>query len=135
MSIIDITDDSGAVVEPEWLLLAEPVHRELRPMLPGNYTEEMHAVFAAGGRMCIAADETTVVGLAVYCAFGDTFNGRKLCIDDLVTTVTRRSSGFGALLMRTLEGHARRLRRPRLVPDSGTQRVMRTASTTEWASP
>jgi len=123
VSVIEITDDAGRVVEPGWLLRAEAVHRELRPMLPEDYRTKMRTVFSEGGRMCVAAHEEEVIGLAVYRAFEDTFNGRKLYVDDLVTTAARRSNGVGALLMRALEDHARRLRCPRLVLDSGTQRI------------
>jgi GNAT superfamily N-acetyltransferase len=123
LEVIEITDAAGAVVEREWLDRAEAVHRELRPHLPPDYATKMAAVFADGGRMCIAGDGRTVLGLAVYRAYEDTFNGRKLYVDDLVTTAGRRSQGVGRILVRALEARALAHRCPRLVLDSGTQRA------------
>ena len=122
LKIVEITDERGTVVEDHWFTLAEPVHRELRPQLPADYRGKMIAVFAGGGRMCVATEGNAVLGLAVYRAIEDTFNGRKLYVDDLVTTATRRSAGVGRGLMRALEQRARALGCPKLVLDSGSQR-------------
>ena len=37
--ILEINDAGGNVIEPDWLLRAEAVHRQLRPHLPADYGE------------------------------------------------------------------------------------------------
>ena len=122
MTIIPVTDRDGAIIEAGWLAKAEPVHRELRPQIPADYMAKMRAVFAGGGRMAIAAQGERVVGLAVYRAYEDTFNGRKFYCDDLVTTERERSTGVGHALMQFLEREARALSCTAFALDSGVQR-------------
>jgi hypothetical protein len=45
---------SRTVLEPDWLARAEPVHRELRPDLPGDYAQTMQRIVADGGDMAAA---------------------------------------------------------------------------------
>jgi len=73
MQIMEITDDTGFVEFGEWLLRAESVHRQLRPQLMADYSEQMNRVFAGGGRMIIAAENETVLGLAVWRILEKTF--------------------------------------------------------------
>ena len=49
MSIVDITAQDGAIVEPQWLAHAESVHRELRPQLPPDYAAKMARDAATDG--------------------------------------------------------------------------------------
>jgi GNAT superfamily N-acetyltransferase len=121
--IIEINDAAGHVVEPRWLARAEAVHRELRPQLPADYVSALQAVFRDGGRLCVAAQDQNVLGVALYRAYADTYNGRKLYVDDLVTTEQRRSAGVGHALLEHLMTRARALGCANLVLDSGTQRT------------
>lgn len=120
--ILEITGDSGAVVEPGWLEKAEPVHRQLRTALPSGYADKMKRVFAGGARMCVAVDGKDVAGVAVYRVYENTFQGRQLYVDDLVTDERRRSSGVGRALLGYLEQKARAAGLDNLALDSGTQR-------------
>jgi len=120
--IVEITDDSGAVVSPEWLGKAEPVHRQLRTTLPSDYAGKMRRVFAGGARMCVAVNGPDVAGVAVYRVYENTFQGRQLYVDDLVTDERRRSSGVGRALLGHLERKARAADLENLALDSGTQR-------------
>ena len=104
--IIPVTNRDGAIVEARWLAKAESIHRELRPQIPPDYAAKMHVVFAGGGRMAVAVEGDEVVGLAVYRAYEDTFNGRKFYCDDLVTTERLRSRGVGHALMQFMEQEA-----------------------------
>jgi GNAT superfamily N-acetyltransferase len=122
IEIIPVTDQDGAIVEAGWLAKAEPVHRELRPQIPADYAAKMRAVFAGGGRMAIAAQGDRAVGVAVYRAYEDTFNGRKFYCDDLVTTERERSTGVGHALMRFMEREAMAYRCTAFALDSGVQR-------------
>ena len=122
IEIIPVTDQDGTVVAPDWLAQAEPVHRELRPQIPADYVGKMLAVFAGGGRMAVAAQGQRVVGLAVYRAYEDTFNGRKFYCDDLVTTERERSTGVGHALMQFMENEASATRCTAFALDSGVQR-------------
>ena len=120
--VIDVTDRVGNVVESHWLGRAESVHRQLRPHLPQEYTDKMRRVFAEGGRMCVAAIGETVVGVAVYRIYENTFDGVHMYVDDLVTDATSRSGGIGNRLMEHLQQRARESACETITLDSGTQR-------------
>lgn len=122
MQIVEITDDRGAVVARDWLRKAQYVHRQLRTALPAEYEEKMRRVFAGGGRMCVAVDRDEVAGVAVYRTHENTWAGRQLYVDDLVTDEARRSKGVGRALLGHLESKARAAGLQTLCLDSGTQR-------------
>jgi len=122
MEIIDVTDAHGAVVARDWLRKAQGVHRQLRTALPREYEEKMTRVFAGGGRMCVAVDRGEVAGVAVWRTYENTWAGRQLYVDDLVTDEARRSKGVGRALLRHLEAKARAAGVETLCLDSGTQR-------------
>ena len=122
MEIIGITGDDGAVIAPEWFQRAEAVHRQLRDKLPADYAGKMRRVFGQGARMCVAAQEERVLGVAIYRIYENTFDGVKLYVDDLVTDAASRSAGVGHALMAHLEGLARERGCDSLTLDSGTQR-------------
>lgn len=122
IEIIPVTDRDGAIVEAGRLAKAEPVHRELRSQIPADYIVKMRAVFAGGGRMAVAVQGDQVVGVAVYRAYEDTFNGRKFYCDDLVTTERERSTGIGHALMQFMEREAEAHRCTAFALDSGVQR-------------
>jgi transposase len=77
MQIREITDAQGQVREPHWLTRAESVHRQLRPQLMTDYAQELARVFAGGGRMVVAADGQTVIGLAVWRVLAKTYARRE----------------------------------------------------------
>ena len=120
--VIAVTDDRGAVVEPQWLARAERVHRSLRTALPADYAGKLARVFAGGGRMCVATESERVVGVAVYRISENTFADVFLYVDDLVTDDAERSRGVGHTLMAHLERVARDAGCANLVLDSGTHR-------------
>ena len=123
LRIVEITDPAGVVLAPDWLARAEAVHRQLRQHLPADYSDRMQSIFAGGARMTVLCDGDAVVGVAVWRLIDNTFDGRKLYVDDLVTDAARRSQGLGAQLLRHLEGRARALGCDVLGLDSGTQRT------------
>jgi hypothetical protein len=82
----------------------------------------MKRVFAGGARMCVALDGKEVAGVAVYRVYENTFQGRQLYVDDLVTDERRRSAGVGRALLGYLEQKARAAGLDNLALDSGTQR-------------
>ena len=120
--IVEITDDSGEVIAPDWFAKAEAVHRQLRTVLPPAYAEKMKRVFSGGARMCVAVEGADVAGVAVYRVYENTFQGRQLYVDDLVTNERQRSSGVGRALLSYLEHKARAANLENLALDSGTQR-------------
>jgi GNAT superfamily N-acetyltransferase len=122
MEIIELTGEDGAVTAPGWLGKAERVHRQLRAALPAEYRATMQRVFAGGGRMCVAVEDGSVEGLAVYRSFENTAAGRQLYVDDLVTDEAKRSAGVGRALLGYLEAKARKAGFDLLALDSGTQR-------------
>jgi len=122
LRIIDVTDAAGCVVEPQWLARAEGVHRQLRPHLPADYAAKMKRVFAGGGRMAVAAEGESVLGVGVHRVHENTAEGVKMYVDDLVTDETRRSKGVGHALMQHLQGMARAAGCAEFTLDSGTHR-------------
>jgi GNAT superfamily N-acetyltransferase len=123
LPVIDVTGGDGSVYTQDWLVRAEPVHRQLRSGLPADYVGRLRAVFANGGRMCVAAEGSTVRGVALWRLIENTCEGRRLYVDDLVTDETHRSRGIGRTMLRHLERKARDLQCDVLALDSGTQRT------------
>ncbi|MBL8449754.1 MAG: GNAT family N-acetyltransferase [Dechloromonas sp.] len=122
IEIVPVTDAVGAVIEPVWLDRAEPVHRQLRPGLPSAYGERLRQIFANGGRFAVVAEGAEVRAVALWRVVENTYEGRRLYVDDLVTDEARRSSGFGKRLLDWLAEQARRLDCDVLALDSGVQR-------------
>ncbi len=122
IQIVEVTDENGAIGAPDWFRKAEAVHRQLRTALPPEYEAKMKRVFAGGARMCVAVEGAEVRGVAVYRTYENTFTGRQLYVDDLVTDEKRRSSGVGRALLGYLEQKARAAGLENLALDSGTQR-------------
>jgi len=83
----------------------------------------MKRVFAGGARMCVAVEGAEVRGVAVYRTYENTWSGRQLYVDDLVTDEKRRSIGVGRALLGYLEHKAREAGFETLALDSGTQRA------------
>ncbi|AOY00249.1 GNAT family N-acetyltransferase [Jeongeupia sp. USM3] len=123
MQVLPLTDDHGALIAPEWLSAAEPVHRQLRPMLPRDYAGRIAAVCAAGARLVIVVDGERVLGLALWRLIENTYEGRRLYVDDLVTDAAARSQGVGRVLLAWLTERAHALDCDVLALDSGVQRA------------
>ncbi len=121
--VVEVTDGDGSVVEPAWLVRAEPVHRQLRTGLPPDYAGRLRAVFANGARMSIATEGGAVRGVALWRVIENTYEGRRLYVDDLVSDEAHRSRGIGKTLLGHLERLARDLQCDVLALDSGTQRT------------
>ena len=122
MRVVEVTDAAGAVVDAAWLQRAESVHRQLRPHLPADYAGKMAAVFANGARMAVVVDECAVVSIAVWRLIENTFDGRRVYVDDLVSDELRRSQGAGKLMLDWLENQAIAHGCNALTLDSGVQR-------------
>lgn len=122
LRIVEVTDADGAVVEADWLSAAESVHRQLRPHLPADYASKLAAIFANGARMAVVVDERTVVSVAVWRLIENTFDGRRVYVDDLVSDESRRSQGAGKLMLDWLENQAIAQGCDALTLDSGVQR-------------
>jgi GNAT superfamily N-acetyltransferase len=120
--LVAVTDDAGQVVAAAELALAESLHRQLRPNLPADYRRRMEAVFANGARLVLALAAQRVVGLALWRQVENTYEGRRLYVDDLVTDEAHRSTGIGHALLGWLESRARALDCDVLALDSGVQR-------------
>lgn len=123
LQVLDVTARDGALIEPGWLARAENTHRQLRPQIPGDYAQGMQRVFAQGGRLAVAVVAEAVVGVAVWRAYENTFSGRFLYVDDLVTDESYRSRGVGHALLAHCETIALEIDCSRVVLDSGVQRA------------
>src|SRR5262249_24118575 len=103
-------------------VLAEAVHRQLRPHLPADYLRRMREVFASGAEMAVAVEEGEILGLTVFRVIEKTHSGRELYCDDLVTDEKRRSTGVGHALMEHMVRTGRERGCDTLALDSGAQR-------------
>lgn len=122
MRIVEISDAAGQILAPWWLAKAETVHRQLRPALPPDYVGRMAQVLAGGARMCVATEGDAVVCIAVWRVMENTYEGRRLYVDDLVSDEACRSGGAGKAMLDWLEARARQLDCGVLALDSGVQR-------------
>jgi GNAT superfamily N-acetyltransferase len=120
--VIPLTDDAGALAEPQWLARAEGVHRQLRPQLPADYAARLAEIFANGGRLAVVVDEESIVCLALWRLIENTYEGRRLYVDDLVSDTARRSQGAGKLMLDWLAEKGAALGCDVLALDSGVQR-------------
>ena len=120
--VVAVTDDAGKLLEPVWLSRAESVHRQLRPQLPPEYEARLQVIFAAGARMALVVDADSVCSVALWRVVENTYEGRRLYVDDLVSDETRRSSGAGKMLLDWLQAKAESLGCDVLALDSGVQR-------------
>ncbi len=121
--IVEITAADGTVAAPQWLARAEAVHRQLRPALPADYAGRLQQVFANGGRMAVVADGDAVRAVTLWRVIENTYEGRRLYVDDLVTDEAQRSRGHGKLLFDWLQARAKRLGCDVVALDSGVQRA------------
>jgi GNAT superfamily N-acetyltransferase len=120
--IVEITAADGALIAPVWLSRAEGVHRQLRPSLPVDYTGRLCEVFVNGGRMLVVTEGESVCAVALWRVIENTYEGRRLYVDDLVTDESARSRGFGKMALDWLEAQAKNLGCDVLALDSGVQR-------------
>jgi GNAT superfamily N-acetyltransferase len=123
MILVDITDNGGNIIELDWLIKAESVHRQLRSMLPTDYVLRLRQIFSNGARMLVAVDDDKVVGLAVWRLIENTYEGLRLYVDDLVTDENERCKGIGKALLQHLEAKAKGFGCNVLTLDSGVQRA------------
>ena len=122
MEVLCVTDGSGVPGERVWLARAEVVHRQLRPQLPPDYVGRLTEIFANGARMTLIVDGPAVLCVALWRVIENTFDGRRLYVDDLVSDEASRSKGAGKMMLAWLEETARALGCGALTLDSGVQR-------------
>ena len=106
--LVDVTGNDGRVLEPDWLGRAEGVHRQLRTGLPADYAGRLRSVFANGGRMTVAVETAEVRGVALWRVIENTYEGRRLYVDDLLRHLEQKATEFQCDV---------------LALDSGTQRT------------
>lgn len=123
LELIDVTTANGELVGQRWIFLSERVHRQLRPQLDRDYVNQMLRIFADGARMFVAVDGESVVGVAVYRIYENTFEGRQIYVDDLVSDEKRRSAGIGKAMMARLVQIAKESGCVAFNLDSGVQRA------------
>lgn len=77
---------------------------------------------ASGYQLAFVAEGDVVHAVAGFRIQEMLFSGRHLYVDDLVTDESRRSIGYGGMLLDWLADHARQQRCKTLELDSGVQR-------------
>ncbi|GGP21238.1 GNAT family N-acetyltransferase [Silvimonas iriomotensis] len=124
MQILELIDDHGQFAEAHWFARAQPVHVQLRPNLPADYTGRLAVIAHNGGRLIAVTQNDQVLGLALWRLIENTYEGRRLYVDDLVTDATVRSTGVGKKMLDWLETKARAQGCDVLALDSGVQRTL-----------
>ena len=84
----------------------EALHRQLRPALDADYPAQMERMFGEGARLVQLVDEGEVRAIGVWRVFETTYCGRRLEIEDLVSSEAHRSRGYGAALLRWFDARA-----------------------------
>ena len=123
LDVVEVTAADGSVAAPDWLVRAETVHRQLRPDLPADYVGRLRAVFMNGGRLALAAEDGAVRAVTLWRLIENTYEGRRLYVDDLVTDEAQRSRGFGKVMLDWLQAKAMQLGCDVIALDSGVQRA------------
>jgi GNAT superfamily N-acetyltransferase len=101
-----------------------PVLRELRPHLTAESLASIYAEgYPQGLRFTGAYLDSACLGAAGWRIVATTFCGRKLTIDDIVTTAAARSHGLGRALLAELHQRARAADCHLLDLDSATHRA------------
>ena len=120
--IVCIEPQPAQEKDAHWFMAAEAVHRQLRPALPADYRTRLAEIAANGGKLLMAVSGEQVLGLALWRLIENTYEGRRLYIDDLVTDEAMRGQGVGRTLLSFLEKRALALNCNVLALDSGVQR-------------
>jgi GNAT superfamily N-acetyltransferase len=83
------------------------VMNELRTQLKrDDFLQTVRAMEVDGYRLAFIKDEGDVVAVAGYRIYSNLFMGKHLYVDDLVTSASARSKGFGELLLKCLREKA-----------------------------
>ncbi|WP_332653330.1 GNAT family N-acetyltransferase [Brevundimonas sp.] len=94
------------VVRRPLLLEGEALHRQLRPALDADYPAQIERMFAEGARLVQLVDEDEVRAIGLWRVFETTYCGRRLEIEDLVSSEAHRSRGYGATLLSWFDARA-----------------------------
>ena len=100
-----LTVDEPAARRP-LLLAGEALHRQLRPALDADYPTQIERMFGEGARLAQLVDEGEVRAIGLWRVFETTYCGRRLEIEDLVSSDAHRSRGYGAALLRWFDARA-----------------------------
>ena len=97
--------------------------KELRPNLKKEiFVNLVRGMYAEGYRLVSVSEDNKVVAVAGYKISFNFAMGKKLYIEDLVTSKNTRSKGLGKMLLNYLEDFAKQEGCNILHLDSGTQR-------------
>ena len=100
-----LTVDEPAARRP-LLLAGEALHRQLRPALDADYPAQIERMVGEGARLAQLVDEDEVRAIGLWRVFETTYCGRRLEIEDLVSSDAHRSRGYGAALLRWFDARA-----------------------------
>ena len=117
-----LTVDEPAARRP-LLLAGEALHRQLRPALDADYPAQIERMVGEGARLAQLVDEDEVRAIGLWRVFETTYCGRRLEIEDLVSSEAHRSRGYGAALLRWFDAQAIELGCPTTTLISGTHRT------------
>ena len=96
---------------------------QLRPHLKQNsFLETVRSMESDGYRLAYLKEKKSIVAVTGYRIYSNLFMGKHLYVDDLVTSTSERSRGYGQSMIKWLRQVAIRNDCNYLHLDSGTQR-------------
>jgi len=104
------------------LLQGETLHRQLRPALDADYPAQIERMIGEGARLVQLVDEGEVRAIGLWRVFETTYCGRRLEIEDLVSSEAHRSRGYGAALLCWFDARAVALKCPTTTLHSAVHR-------------
>src|SRR5437868_4838564 len=109
---------------PEEIRRCHLVMRELRPLFqePEQFVERVQRQQKEGYQLAFLESENEVCAVAGYRFLESLFSGKFLYVDDLITSESDRSRGFGGQLLDWIIEQARQHSCENLELDSGVQR-------------
>ena len=100
------------------------VMNELRTQLKREeFLQTVRAMEVDGYRLAFIEDKDEVLAVAGYRIYSNLFMGKFLYVDDLVTSASARSKGFGKIMLNCLREKARTAGCNYFRLDSGTARA------------
>jgi GNAT superfamily N-acetyltransferase len=120
--IRELGDEAAPGDKATFLSVVEPLHRQLRPLIPAPYSSWIQRMLKEGARLAVLFGEEQPRALAVWRTYHTTFQGLRFNVDDLVADERLRGHGHGGRLITWLEERARGLGCDSLSLNSGVAR-------------
>jgi GNAT superfamily N-acetyltransferase len=114
---------SKNAITDEEIIQCYEIMSQLRPHLKQDtFLETVRSMESDGYRLAYLKEKQSIVAVTGYRIYSNLFMGKHLYVDDLVTSTTERSRGYGKSMIKWLRQVAIKNDCNYLHLDSGTQR-------------